>query len=44
MRATAYYPLLKSAGTCIMMLPLIAFYAVAQKFFVQGVERSGIVG
>ena len=43
-RATAYYPLLKSAGTCIMMLPLIAFYAVAQKFFVQGVERSGIVG
>ncbi len=43
-RLTIYYPLLKSAGTCIMMAPLIVFYLVGQKFFVQGVERSGIVG
>lgn len=43
-RATAYYPLLKAAGTTLMLLPLLAFYACAQKFFVDGVARSGIVG
>ena len=43
-RLTAYYPLLKSAGTALMMLPLIVFYSITQKFFVQGVARSGIVG
>jgi len=26
------------------MTPLLAFYALLQRFFVEGVERSGLVG
>ena len=40
----SYAPVLKSAGTLALMGPLLLFYAVAQKYFVQGVTRSGIVG
>lgn len=39
-----YQPVLKSAGTLALMGPLLLFYAVAQKYFVQGVTRAGIVG
>lgn len=32
------------AGVVVMILPLLVFYIVLQKYFVEGVERSGIVG
>jgi multiple sugar transport system permease protein len=32
------------AGAALVILPLIAVYLIGQKFFVQSVERSGIVG
>jgi multiple sugar transport system permease protein len=32
------------AGVALVILPLIAVYLAGQKFFVQSVERSGIVG
>jgi multiple sugar transport system permease protein len=34
----------KYAGVALVILPLIAIYLAGQKFFVEGVERSGIVG
>ena len=33
-----------TAGCLITILPLILFYVIAQRFFVEGIERSGIVG
>ena len=33
-----------SAGSIAFMIPLLLVYAVSNKFFVQGIERSGIVG
>lgn len=32
------------AGILLIMLPVIVIYVVLQKFFIEGVERSGIVG
>jgi len=32
------------AGIVLVMLPIIIFYIVLQKYFIEGVERSGIVG
>jgi len=34
----------KYAGVALVILPLIVVYLIGQKFFVQSVERSGIVG
>jgi len=34
----------KYAGVALVILPLIFLYLVGQKFFVEGIERSGIVG
>ncbi|MDR1692074.1 MAG: carbohydrate ABC transporter permease [Oscillospiraceae bacterium] len=34
----------KYAGVALVILPLIAVYLIGQKFFVQSIERSGIVG
>jgi multiple sugar transport system permease protein len=33
-----------SAGVVMMVLPLLVMYIVLQKYFIEGVERSGIVG
>ncbi len=33
-----------SAGIVLVMLPIIIIYVVLQKYFIEGVERSGIVG
>lgn len=38
------FGLLRSAAVILILLPVILIYAVAQKFFVNSVERSGIVG
>ncbi|MDR1670093.1 MAG: carbohydrate ABC transporter permease [Oscillospiraceae bacterium] len=34
----------KYAGVALVILPLIAVYLIGQRFFVQSIERSGIVG
>lgn len=36
--------LLRNSGVFLIMTPLLAFYALLQRFFVEGVERSGLVG
>ncbi len=36
--------LLRNSGVFLIMTPLLAFYAVLQRFFVEGIERSGLVG
>ncbi len=36
--------LLRNAAVFLIMAPLLAFYAVLQRFFVEGIERSGLVG
>ena len=41
---TKYIMLVNSAGGLLVVLPLIIFYIFAQKQFVEGIERSGIVG
>lgn len=41
---SAYSTIINSAGIILVILPLIIFYLFAQKQFVEGIERSGIVG
>lgn len=36
--------LLRNAGVFLVMVPLLGFYAVTQRFFVESIERSGLVG
>lgn len=35
---------IKSTGVLLMMAPLIILYCFSQRFFIDGVERSGLVG
>lgn len=39
-----YTSMLINTGTLLSMIPVIILFVVCQKFFVQGVERSGLVG
>lgn len=39
-----YTSVLVNTGTLLSMVPIIILFIVCQKFFVQGVERSGLVG
>lgn len=39
-----YASLLKSTGVLLMVIPLIILYIVAQRYFTEGIERSGLVG
>lgn len=41
---TQVIALLRNAGVFLIMTPLLAFYAVTQRFFVESIERSGLVG
>lgn len=41
---TQVIALLRNAGIFLIMMPLLAFYAVTQRFFVESIERSGLVG
>ena len=34
----------KNAGILLVILPVLILYGIAQKQFIEGVERSGIVG
>lgn len=35
---------IQMAGTCLVILPLIILYAFTQKWFVEGIDKSGITG
>ncbi len=39
-----YISMMNNTGTVLAMLPLIVLYIVCQRYFVEGIERSGIVG
>lgn len=39
-----YVSMINNTGTVLMIIPLIILYVICQKFFVEGIERSGIVG
>jgi multiple sugar transport system permease protein len=41
---TAIQELYLDAGIILVLLPIIVIYCVLQKYFIEGVERSGIVG
>ena len=40
----SYARIIMSSGVILVILPLIIYYVFAQKQFVEGIERSGIVG
>ncbi len=40
----AYLTMYLYAGVVLILIPVILIYCVLQKFFIEGVERSGIVG
>lgn len=39
-----FVSMMNNTGTVLMILPLIILYLICQKSFVEGIERSGIVG
>lgn len=39
-----FVSMMNNTGTILVILPLIILYVVCQKHFVEGIERSGIVG
>lgn len=41
---TSIQELYLNAGIVLVMLPIVIFYIALQKYFIEGVERSGIVG
>ena len=41
---TAYTSIIKNTASLIAVAPLLLIFIACQKFFVEGIERSGIVG
>ena len=41
---TSIQELYLDAGIILVMLPIVIIYIALQKYFIEGVERSGIVG
>lgn len=39
-----FVSMMNNTGTILTILPLIILYLICQKYFVEGIERSGIVG
>lgn len=39
-----YFSLIVNAGSMLMILPLLAMYVVLQRYFVESIERTGLVG
>ncbi|MCR5558544.1 MAG: carbohydrate ABC transporter permease [Butyrivibrio sp.] len=39
-----YVSMMNNTGTVLSIIPLILLYLVCQRYFVEGIERSGIVG
>ena len=44
LKTDEYIAVLKSTGVLMLLLPRLLIYLVLQRFFVDGIERSGIVG
>lgn len=44
MSLVMYTPLVKSAGVILMLLPLLVVFMIGQRYFVESIERVGIVG
>ena len=44
LKTDEYIAVLKSTGVLLMMAPLLIVYLLLQRYFVDGIERSGIVG
>lgn len=44
MKTDEYIAVLKSTGVLLMLLPVLIIYLIMQKHFVDGIERSGLVG
>lgn len=42
--ATPYYDAIKNAGGLMVIFPLVIVFLFCQRYLVQGIERSGIVG
>ena len=42
--AKSYYTAIKNAGGLMVIAPLILVFLFCQRYLVQGIERSGIVG
>ena len=40
----AYASMLNNTGSVLVILPLIIIYLIAQRYFVESIERSGIIG
>lgn len=39
-----YMAVIKSTGVLLILAPILVLYAFTQRFFVEGIERSGLVG
>lgn len=39
-----YTAMIRSTGVLLMILPVVILYIIAQRYFVEGIERSGLVG
>jgi multiple sugar transport system permease protein len=39
-----FYSLINNAGMLMVILPLLILYIILQRYFVESVERTGIVG
>jgi multiple sugar transport system permease protein len=39
-----YYNVIQNTGGMMIIMPLIILYLFCQKYLVQGIERSGLVG
>ena len=42
--ANIYYNVIQNTGGMMIIMPLIVMYLFCQKYLVQGIERSGLVG
>ena len=40
----AYASMLNNTGSVLVILPLIVIYLIAQRYFVESIQRSGITG
>lgn len=44
MKTDEYIAVIKSTGVLLMLIPVLIIYLIMQKHFVDGIERSGLVG
>ena len=44
MKSPVYESAIAKTAALLVFLPLVGLYLIVQRWFIQGVERSGIVG